>query len=218
MVQRDGIDGSRANAAYFRDTLPALAGAYIGDSPFGATLLPRLKESGVAAASAWDTFAKFLPETFDVNETVDRFASGEPEYAWRVRTVLRDPRSAAELYEYGAQQVAFYTERIVEVAGKVAAEARLRVGFGTDAEKAAGVRAVMTYLSKDSPASDDELLRWYRETGERAVAYGREQSLFEIPAQYRLDVVPTPPVLRSAIDAAYYPAPPFMKSGVGRSI
>jgi len=29
-------------------------------------------------------------------------------------------------------------------------------------------------------------------------------------------VVPTPPVLRSTIDAAYYPAPPFKHSGVGR--
>jgi uncharacterized protein (DUF885 family) len=216
MVQRDGIDGSVANAAYFRDTLPALAVAYIGDRPFDPKLAARLKESGAAAARAWDGFAKFLPETFDVNETVDRFAAGEPEYEWRVHTILRDPRSAAELYDYGAQQVAFYTERIVEVARKVADEAKLHVRFGTDAEKAAGVRAVMTLLSKDSPASDDELLRWYRETGERAVTYGREQALFEIPARYRLDVVPTPPVLQSTIEAAYYPAPPFKTSGVGR--
>ena len=40
--------------------------------------------------------------------------------------------------------------------------------------------------------------------------------MFDVPADYRLDVVPTPPVLRSTIDAAYYPAPPFKKSGVGR--
>jgi uncharacterized protein (DUF885 family) len=48
------------------------------------------------------------------------------------------------------------------------------------------------------------------------VAYGREQNLFDIPATYRLDVVATPPVLQSTIDAAYYPAPPFKKTGVGR--
>ena len=52
--------------------------------------------------------------------------------------------------------------------------------------------------------------------GERAVAYGREHALFDIPATYRLDVAPTPPVLRSTIDAAYYPAPPFKRAGVGR--
>ena len=44
----------------------------------------------------------------------------------------------------------------------------------------------------------------------------REPQLFDIPAEYRLDVVETPPVLRSSTDAAYYPAPPFKESGVGR--
>jgi uncharacterized protein (DUF885 family) len=74
----------------------------------------------------------------------------------------------------------------------------------------------MDHLSADSPENDEELFRWYREAGERAVAYGREQRLFDIPENYRLDVVPTPPVLRSTVDAAYYPAPPFKRSGVGR--
>src|SRR6185312_863305 len=40
--------------------------------------------------------------------------------------------------------------------------------------------------------------------------------LFDVPQDHRLDVTPTPPVLRSTIDAAYYPAPPFKKTGVGR--
>jgi uncharacterized protein (DUF885 family) len=74
----------------------------------------------------------------------------------------------------------------------------------------------MQHLSKDSPKSDDELIQWYRDVGVRAVAYGREHQLFDIPTDYRLDVVFTPPVLRSTLDAAYYPAPPFKHSGVGR--
>ena len=74
----------------------------------------------------------------------------------------------------------------------------------------------MEYLSKDSPRNDDELLQWYIDAGKRAVVYGREHQLFDIPQDYRLDVTPTPPVLRSTIDAAYYPAPPFKKTGVGR--
>src|SRR5262249_13275326 len=56
----------------------------------------------------------------------------------------------------------------------------------------------------------------YRDTGGRAVSYGREQRLFDVPAEYRLDVIFTPPVLRSSLDAAYYPAPPFKRSGGGR--
>ena len=55
-------------------------------------------------------------------------------------------------------------------------------------------------------------------TGKAAVSpYGRRAALFDVPADYRLDVVETPPPLRSAIEgAAYYPAPPFKKTGVGR--
>jgi uncharacterized protein (DUF885 family) len=216
MVERDGIQGARADASYFRTALPELAGKYLGNRPFGAQLVARLRESGSAAARSWEDFATFLEQTFDLNEKVDRFAAGQAEYAWRVREVLRDPRSAAELYDYGAQQVAFYTEQIVEAARRVAADAKLGLAFGTDGEKAASVRAVMAYLSKDSPASDDELFNWYRGAADRAVAYGRALALFQIPIEYRLDIVPTPPVLQSSIEAAYYPAPPFMKSGVGR--
>jgi uncharacterized protein (DUF885 family) len=74
----------------------------------------------------------------------------------------------------------------------------------------------MEHLGADSPRDDDQLLQWYIEAGRRAVTYGRERQLFDIPADYRLDVYPTPPVLRSTIDAAYYAAPPFKKTGVGR--
>jgi uncharacterized protein (DUF885 family) len=189
-----------------------MAGEYLGSRPFASGVLSRLKDSTATAGTAWDSFAVFLQGTFDLTEKVDRFAAGTEEYEWRVHNALRDPRSAAELYDYGAQQVALYTERMVEVAEKAAADA----GVVFDAEKGGVVRFVMTRLSGDSPARDDQLFLWYREVGQRAVAYGREQGLFDIPAEYKLDVVPTPPVLQSSVDAAYYPAPPFKKTGVGR--
>jgi uncharacterized protein (DUF885 family) len=102
------------------------------------------------------------------------------------------------------------------VAAEDARAARLPVSFRSAGGRRAAVRAVMEHLSKESPANDAELLRWYVKAGERAVAYGREHSLFDVPADYRLEVVPTPPVLRRTIDAAYYPAPPFKHTGVGR--
>lgn len=215
MVERDGIAGSRANVDYFRATLPRLAAGYLGARPLARSMLPEVAAAGAAAADAYASFADFLNRTFDVGEKVDRFAIGEREYEYRVHQFLRDPRSARQLYEYGAAQVALYTDRILAVAETVARDAKLGLGFG-ESERLASVRAVMEHLSKDSPRSDEELFRWYRETGVRAVAYGRERALFDIPAEYRLDVMETPPVLRSAIDAAYYAAPPFKKSGVGR--
>ena len=216
MVQRDGINGSRANSEYFRTTLPKTAQQFIGSRPFAAAMQAQILAAGTAAANAYDQFAIFLASTYDVNEPVDRYAAGEREYEWRVHNVLRDPRSAAELYAYGESQAALYTGKIVDVAREFAKTARLNLPFGTDAEKYAGVKRVLDFLAKDAPANDDQLFKWYREAGARAVAYGREYNLFDVPANYRLDVVPTPPVLQSTIDAAYYPAPPFKKSGVGR--
>jgi uncharacterized protein (DUF885 family) len=216
MVQRDGINGSKANASYFRTTLPKTAQQFLGSRPFALTMLAQIGGAGIAAASAWEAFATFLSQTYDVNEMVERFAAGEPEYEWRVHNLLGDPRSAAELYEYGAAQVVLYTSKMVDVAREFAADAKLGLSFNTDAEKYIGIRRLMDFLSKDSPKNDAQLFKWYRDAGERAVAYGREHNLFDIPATYRLDVVPTPPVLRSTIDAAYYPAPPFKRTGVGR--
>jgi len=216
MVQRDGINGSKANADYFRNTLAKTAQPFLGTRPFAATMLAQVAGAGIAAANAWEAFAAFLSQTYDANEPVDRYASGEAEYEWRVHNILQDPRSAAELYEYGAAQVALYTSKMVDVAREFAAEASLGLSVNTDAEKYVGIRRVMDFLSKDSPKNDDQLFKWYRDAGTRAVAYGREHNLFDVPATYRLDVVPTPPVLQSTIDAAYYPAPPFKKGGVGR--
>lgn len=216
MVQRDGIDGSKANADYFRTTLPKTSQQFLGIRAFAATMQAQILGAGVTAATAWDQFAAFMSQTYDLNEAVDRYATGELEYDWRVHNVLRDPRSSAELYEYGAAQVALYTGKIVEVAKEFSRTAKLGLVFGTDVDNYASVKKVMDFLSKDSPKNDDQLFKWYRDAGSRAVAYGREHNLFDIPAAYRLDVVATPPVLRSAIDAAYYPAPPFRKTGVGR--
>lgn len=216
MVQQDGIKGSASNAEYFRDTLPASAAGYIGDRPFGAALLARLRQSGAQAARAWEAFGRFLATRYDPRDPRDRYAVGEEEYDWRVKQCLRDARSAAQLWEYGAAEVAHYEQRMAEVAQAVAGEAGLSLAFGTPAEARAGVRAVMDHLGKDAPANDDELLQWYVDAGKRAVEYGRTHGLFEVPADYRLEVVPTPPVLRSSIDAAYYPAPIFKQAGVGR--
>jgi uncharacterized protein (DUF885 family) len=216
MIQRDGIAGSRANAEYFRTTLPSTARGFLGERSFGAAIGDRLASAGAGAAEAYERFATMLEQTFDPNDAEDRYRAGEEEYQWRVRTVLRDPRGAEMLYAYGAQEVERYTARIMEIARVVADEARLGLSFADRARSYASVRRVMEHLSTDSPSSDDQLFQWYREAGVRAVAYGRERGLFDIPERYALDLAPTPPVLRSTIDAAYYPAPPFKRSGVGR--
>jgi uncharacterized protein (DUF885 family) len=184
----------------------------MGARPFAPALLPQLKEAGEQAAAAWEGFAEFLQTGLKPCATasagcLDRYATGTAEYEWRVHNVLRDPRSAAELYQYGAQQVAFYDSRIQAVARLIATDAGLT---------GASLREVVNHLAKDAPRNDDEMFAWYREAAARAVAYGRSRGMFDVPRDYRLDIVPTPRVLQNSVDAAYYPAPPFKKSGVGR--
>ncbi len=216
MVLRDGVNGSRANAAFLRGSFPEQAKAFLGGQRFAGATLTEVASAGETAARAFEQFAAWLEKTYTTNETVDRFALGEPAYEWRVRTVLRDERSASDLYSYGEEQVEHYTRRIAEVAERIASERGVKLPFDTDQDRAWSIRRVLEDLSAESPANDDELMRWYRETAVRAVAYGRERNMFDIPADYQLDIVPTPPVLRSTVDATYFPAPPFKKSGVGR--
>ena len=216
MVARDGLKGCDANADYFATALATSATPFLGSRPFARAMLDRLQKAGTAAASAWKDLGAWMGTAYDANETADRFAAGEAEYAWRVTNCLRDPRTPEQLFAYGVEQVAAYEEKIFAVAKQVAEGARLGLAWDSDAAKRSSVRAVMDHLSKDSPKNDAELFQWYKRAGERAVAYGREKGLFDIPADYRLDVVETPPVLRNSIDAAYYPAPPFKTTGVGR--
>jgi uncharacterized protein (DUF885 family) len=216
MVQRDGVAGSRQNATYFRTTLPALAKGYLGDHKFATTMLGGLGGAGDAAAKAYEDFALWLNTLFTANDATDRYAIGEAAYEWRLRNVFREQRSAADLYEYGARQVDEYTRRIAEVAERLSRDRGISLPFNSPEDRTWSIRRVMEDLSSESPANDEELLRWYREAGVRAVSYGRERGMFDIPQDYRLDIVATPPVLRSTIDAAYYPAPPFKKAGVGR--
>ena len=216
MVERDGITGAKANADYFRKTLPPSAKAFLGNRPFAEATLALLTTASVQAADAWESFAGFLLTSYDPKDLTDRFAAGEKEYAWRVKNCLHVDRNLEDLFAFGAEEVTRYETALFTVGEAVAKELSLTLPWGTDAERRSSAREVMDALSKDSPKNDDELFQWYRDAGTRAVTYGREQKLFEVPSDYRLEVTPTPPVLRSTIDAAYYPAPPFKKSGVGR--
>ena len=105
---------------------------------------------------------------------------------------------------------------MMEVAEKVAKRRGLRLPWDA-AQRPASTRAVMSALGQDHPRSDEEMVRWYHEAALRLVQFARDNEMFDVPPDYRLDVTVTPPPLEASIDgAAYYPAPPFKTSGVGR--
>ena len=61
MVQRNGIESSVASVEYFRRTLPETAAGFIGNRPFGQTLMPQLKQAGDRAATAVAGICRFSP-------------------------------------------------------------------------------------------------------------------------------------------------------------
>ena len=101
---------------------------------------------------------------------------------------------------------------------------RLARGIGTKlgrslpSDDQAAVRDIIGELSKDHPKSDKEMIGWYGEAVRKLVDYARKTGIFLVPdGVYPLDVTETPIELRDSIDgAAYYPAPPFKNSGIGR--
>ena len=84
-----------------------------------------------------------------------------------------------------------------------------------------GAGAVPPSSSSGQPrGTPQRTTRWCEGIARRRCGWCRTRAitgLFDVPADYKLDVTVTPPPLRGSIDgAAYYPAPPFKNSGVGR--
>jgi len=218
MLQRDGIETAQANARYFAETLPKIADARITGAG-KEQLVADLHEASKQASDAYAKFRDFIRSTYFAGNAVksafagDRFAMGETEYNWAVRNNLNITATAAELYD-GAWPIVEATQQ--KMIG-LAQEIGMQHGWKLPADGQAGVRAIFDELSKDYPKSDEEMINWYREAAFRLVDFARKTGLFAVPAEYKLEVVETPPPLQASVDgAAYYPAPPFKKNGIGR--
>jgi len=225
MLLRNGINTSEANAKYFETTLMGLAEQRVATSfPERAQLLRALRATSNSTGKYYRDFAAFIRETFfDASPAgaltpkpqfrADRFQMGEREYDWAIRNNLRLDTTAAKLYAEAWPIVQATREEMVALARRVGEKNKWKL----PQEGGAAVRAVFDELSKDYPKSDAEMVEWYRAASFRLVDYARKTGVFDVPADYKLEVVETPPPLQASIDgAAYYPAPPFKQSGVGR--
>jgi uncharacterized protein (DUF885 family) len=143
----------------------------------------------------------------------DRYAMGEEEYNWAIKNNFKIEKTASQLFDEAWPIVQATQTQMIDLAKKIGVQRNWKL----PADGPAAVRAVFDELSKDYPKSDDEMISWYRDTGVRLVDYARKTGFFDVPADYKLEVVQTPPPLESSVDgASYYPAPPFKNSGVGR--
>jgi uncharacterized protein (DUF885 family) len=221
VLRRNGIDTAEADAKYFEKTLPELAEARV-TGPRRDDLLARLRDASKQAAEAYHKLRDFVASSFfdDVAATkikpafsADHFAMGEAEYDWALKNNFHIDKTAAQLYEESWPIVEATRKEMIDLAREIGKAH----GWTLPAEGPAAVRAVFDELSKDYPKSDAEMISWYRDAAFRLVDYARKTGIFDVPADYKLEVVETPPPLRASIDgAAYYPAPPFKTTGVGR--
>lgn len=225
MLQRDGLNTSAANAKYFAETLPKLASERISGpdkDPEKVQLLAQLRDAGKQASDAYMKFREFVATTFFDNVAqgkvkpqfaADRYEMGEEEYNWAVQNNFRIGQNAGQLFEQAWPIVEATRQRMIGLAREIGQQHR----WTLPADGPAVVRAVFDELANDYPKSDTEMIAWYRDAAFRLVEYGRKTGMFDVPADYKLDVVETPPPLQTSIDgAAYYPAPPFKTTGVGR--
>lgn len=224
MLIRNGIDTSEADAKYFEETLPKLGEERIA-GPQRDLLLTQLRDACKQASVAYRGLRDFVATNFfddparkDASGVkpqfrADRYAMGEHEYNWALRNNLRISKLAPQLYDEAQPVIEATQKEMFDLARKIG-EKR---GLTLPPEGPAAVRAVFDELSKEYPKSDAEMVQWYQDAAFRLVDYARKTGIFDVPADYKLEVVETPPPLRASIDgAAYYPAPPFKNSGVGR--
>ena len=221
MIQRDGIGTAVTTAKYFSDTLPGIAAERM-NFPGKDVGLAAVKQASMAAAAAYQNMRDFVALTYFTDRSAktlkpefaaDRYAMGEAEYNWALKNNLRLDKTAGALYDDAWPIVETTQKQMVELARQIGAAHK----WTLPAEGGAAVRFVFDELSKDYPKKDVEMIAWYRETAFRLVDFSRRTGLFDVPADYKLDVTETPPPLQASIDgAAYYPAPPFKNTGVGR--
>jgi uncharacterized protein (DUF885 family) len=226
MLRRDGVKTAEADAKYFAEELPKLAQERLSAGEASDQMLTQLRDACKNASDAYKKFAEFVRTTFfDASPSApdgiapkaqfaqDRYAFGETEYNWALKNNLRVDTTASKLYEEAWPIVEDTRRQMVDLARQIGQKR----GMQLPEDGPQAVRAVFDELGKDYPKTDAEMVEWYKEAGVRLVDYARKTGVFDVPADYKLDVVETPPPLRASIDgAAYYPAPPFKQSGVGR--
>lgn len=207
------VKAAQTTADYFDQTLPKRAKEEMPSSE--AASLQALGAASRRAAEAFRDFRKGLLRIYfqDGGDTLkpqfdrDRFALGAADYEWALRNNLHVSWKPKELHAYGKKKVAETAESMGALAARIAK---------SEGMSDASVAGVLAALSDQSPGSDSELLGWYKDDIQRLVEYARKTKMFDVPDDYHVDVIFTPPPLRDTISAAYYPAPPFKEAGIGQ--
>jgi TerC family integral membrane protein len=199
-VEKEGLEGAAAAAAFFRSELLQKAKEQLPAAEF-QRLKPALEAAGAQAAAAYDAYAEFLKKTV-LPRATETYALGSEEYSWKLLHELGVKDTPGALRVKGEALAAKIAARMEELARQL------------DPNKPLSEQ--MAALKADHPADDAALLDYYREASGRARDFVVKEKLFDIPADYSIRLIETPAGMRSHIgSAAYFPAPPLDASRKG---
>jgi uncharacterized protein (DUF885 family) len=214
MLERNGVTMARENAVYFGKALLEQARARTQGQPFQSTMLAALAAASKRAQRAFNQFAQKNQRLLAKIGKVDHFAMGTEEYNWALRNNLQLQDSADKLYEESWPVVQRTRGTILALAERLAKGHELPWNA---ANPEASTRGLINAIASEHPKSDAEMIAHFQQVAFKMVEYARKHQLFDVPADYKLDVQLTPPALDAVSDTfAYYPAPPFRGNGVGR--
>ncbi len=224
LLRDAGLEGAAAKRQYFAVELPRIAYERAGLANRDAFLW-ELTPAAARAADAYARLRAFILTTFYRDPALedesavkpafrgDHFALGRPEYDWVLRNTLGVATDSAMLRTQSLARVEDTRAALVSLARELARAH----GWPRYDDDPHAVAASFAALERDAPRSDAELLRWYGDTTQRLIDYGRQAQLFALPAGYRIELGATPPAPGAPIEGpVYQPWPPLRAGGTGR--
>jgi uncharacterized protein (DUF885 family) len=163
------------------------------------SVLPEPEQRRLAAAAerakvAVTDYEGFLRGTLDT--AVDSWPLGRERYDELVARRAFDGQDAGRIVEIGWEQL-----------GRQRAA---RTAAAREVDPTVDEATVIDRLKSDHPATFDEALDAYRDAMVRARGYLIEHDIVSVPADERIEVLPTPEYLRRVMPfAAYFDAPKF---------
>jgi uncharacterized protein (DUF885 family) len=182
-----GIDRAASARSFLEAQRPFLVASLPDDTS-------RIDAALRGAEAAYDDYRRLLQKEV-LPRSNGRFAAGRELFTFLLQRDYFLEESPEELLAMGKRLVAETGAQMTEVARRID-------------PKAAGWPEVVGRLKANHPTAEG-LLDAYRSEVQRARAYLQQRDAVEFPPGDDLEVIDTPPFLRSTVTAAYDQPPPF---------
>jgi len=182
-----GVDRAASAKAFLEAQRPFLLASLPGEAA-------RVDAALKASVASYEDYKKYLQKEV-LPRSNGRFAAGRELFEFRLKNDYFLDEGADEILAMGKRLFTATNAQMTEVAKRLD-------------PKAKGWPEVVARLKGNHPTAEG-LLEAYRTEVARARAYLVQRDIVELPPGDDLDVVDTPPFLRSTVTAAYDQPPPF---------